>query len=50
MVTQEVIRMLGFNAERPQRGFREVFEIERHDDIGPAPDRRRQDVAIVRVG
>lgn len=46
----EVVGMDGLDAERLQRGRGEVLAVERDNGRGAAADRRRQDVAIVRVG
>ena len=48
-VRRELVRMLRPDAVGSQRGFREVGEIEGHDQRHPRGNRRRQNVPVVGV-
>jgi hypothetical protein len=47
---QEVVRMLSLDVEAGQGLGRKVGEIAGRDDVGAGPDRRGEDVAVIRIG
>ena len=48
-VADERIKMLGLDAVPRQCGIRDIMVIVGHDDVRLSPNRRSQDVTIVRV-
>jgi len=49
LIRHEVVGMQSFDAILGESVGREIGQIESHDDIGPGPDRGREDVAIIRI-
>lgn len=49
-VHDEFIRVLGLDSERAEDGVAKVFEVNGHNDIRPAADGGRKDMAITGIG
>jgi len=50
LVDDEVVRALGLDVPALQGLSRKVTQVRRDDDLGARPDRRGQDMPVVRVG